>query len=293
MTGETVLREILRECADQIAANVEVVWMSDDAEGPHQLRVGLRRLRSILAMFADIVRCDELDRLDKESRWLAKEVGELRDLDVVRRVVVDREIERHPAESALASLASAIDTRAVARREALCLTLVAPRAQSLLHDLTQFIETRGWLLSMKLAQTTQLAMPVRDCAYRALEKRWRKVVRRGRRFRILGDEERHDLRKELKKLRYTVEFFADLYKTKRVKPMVRRLKKLQNIFGALNDAQMARTILESADLASPLNLQGQRAVGWVLGASQARAEVAWPDARKQWRKFKSTEPFWR
>ncbi len=146
---------------------------------------------------------------------------------------------------------------------------------------------------MSLMQRTQLAMPVRDFADAALERRWRKVRKRGRNFRTLTVEQRHELRKELKKLRYAIEFFSSLYKTKRVKPLLRRMKGLQEIFGALNDAQMARTILERPELAPQADSQAQRAVGWVIGASQARAEIAWRDARGQWRKFKASKPFWR
>ena len=44
--AEQAARDILRECLDQIATNVVVVRKLDDPEGPHQLRIGLRRLRS-------------------------------------------------------------------------------------------------------------------------------------------------------------------------------------------------------------------------------------------------------
>ena len=50
-SAETAARDVLRECFEQIAANAAVVQGHDDHEGPHQLRIGLRRLRSALTVF--------------------------------------------------------------------------------------------------------------------------------------------------------------------------------------------------------------------------------------------------
>ena len=49
---ETVARDVLRDCFAQISRNMVVVAASDMIEGPHQLRVGLRRLRTALAVFS-------------------------------------------------------------------------------------------------------------------------------------------------------------------------------------------------------------------------------------------------
>lgn len=293
MTVEAAVREILRECVDQIAVNVEVVRALDAPEGPHQLRIGLRRLRSMLSIFADVARSDELERLNDEARWLAQEVGRLRDLDVARNDIVGEEAAKHPDEASLLPLASALDRRANATRDALRATLAGPRVQALVLELIKFVETRGWLAAEELAQTARLAASVGDLANQSLERQWRRVGKRARKLAGLDIEQRHELRKALKKLRYAVEFFSSLHETKRVKPLVRRLKKLQDVFGALNDAEMIKGVLDQPEIAAPDDAGAQRAVGWVLGASQARAALGWADARTQWRKLKRTRPFWR
>jgi triphosphatase len=38
--------------------------------------------------------------------------------------------------------------------------------------------------------------------------------------------------------------------------------------------------------------QRQRAMGWVIGANQVRAEFGWNGAKGQWRKLKKSQPFW-
>ena len=81
--AEQATCDILRECLEQIAANKAVVQDLADPEGPHQLRVGLRRLRSAIAALSTVVDSPEMMRLGQEARWLGREVGKLRDIEVV------------------------------------------------------------------------------------------------------------------------------------------------------------------------------------------------------------------
>ena len=39
--------------------------------------------------------------------------------------------------------------------------------------------------------------------------------------------------------------------------------------------------------------QAQRAIGWVVGASQARAASGWSGAKGLWRKLEDTRLFWK
>jgi hypothetical protein len=59
--AEQATYDILHECLEQIAANKTVVQDLGDLEGPHQLRVGLRRLRSAIAALSIVVDSPEND----------------------------------------------------------------------------------------------------------------------------------------------------------------------------------------------------------------------------------------
>ena len=89
--------------------------------------------------------------------------------------------------------------------------LAQARVQAFLIDLARFVETRGWLVPQDFGQTERLAAPVSELASQALSERWKKVVKRARGLATLTVEQRHELRKEQKKLRYAVEFFSSLY----------------------------------------------------------------------------------
>lgn len=290
--AELAARDVLRECLDQIATNIHVIRELDDPEGPHQLRIGLRRLRSVFSVYAPVLESPEMERLGEEARWLGQEVGSLRDLDVVADEIVRREAGLHPDELGLGSLADVLSLQAAERRLQLRKVLVEARSQRFLLDLARFTETRGWLVPEDFDQTGRLAMPVAELAEQSLAKCWKKVGKRARKLEALDVEQRHELRKALKALRYAAEFFSPLYPAKRVGPFVKHLKKLQVVFGDLNDAATVRTML-SGTAVHDGDAAAHRAVGWMIGASQARAELRWAGAKALWRELERSRPFWK
>ncbi|UVC18282.1 CYTH and CHAD domain-containing protein [Mesorhizobium onobrychidis] len=291
--AEQAARDVLRECLDQVATNVVVIRELDDPEGPHQLRIGLRRLRSAFSVCASVLKSPEMTRLSMEARWLGQEVGRLRDIDVVANNIVRREAEAHADEPGLPPLADALSRQAGGLRDHLRKVLPDARVQAFLIDLARFVEARGWLVPQDFGQTERLAAPVAELASQALGKRWKKVGKRARGLETLTVEQRHELRKELKKLRYAVEFFSPLYPAKRVDPFLKRLKKLQTVFGDLNDAAAVRAMLTGAEAPGAGDPAAQRAIGWVIGASQARAEFGWAGAKTLWGSLDETRPFWK
>jgi inorganic triphosphatase YgiF len=292
-TAEQAARDIVRECFDQIAANVVAAQKLDDPEGPHQLRVALRRLRSAFSLFSPVLQSPELTRLGQEARWLGQEVGRLRDLDVVANDIVGREADGHPEEPALGLLSGALAQEAAERRRLLRECLCGTRVQALLIGLARFVETRGWLLAHDFGQTERLAAPVGELAEGALAKRWKKVGKRAHGLETLDADQRHELRKELKKLRYAVEFLSPLFPTKRVERFAKRLKRLQTVFGELNDAAAVKAMFAGNELRCVGDPDVQRGIGWVVGASQARADSGWARAKDLWRRLENTPLFWR
>jgi len=288
---EHAARDILLECLEQIAANMVAVEASDDPEGPHQLRVGLRRLRSAFRLFKGQLGGPTMAALNAEARWLGRETGQLRDLDVVlSEMLASEDDERDPGFTALRA---AVEARRAPVRARIVEVVRSARAQAFLIDLAEFVETRGWLVRDDHAQTARLAMPVETAAAAALEKRMHKASKLGKRIESLSVEERHELRKRLKKLRYGVEFFAPLFKAKKVKPFLKRLKKLQTMFGDLNDAAMAEALFTGPEAPGAADPAAQRAAGRVIGARLARAELFWERARALWSGLAETKPFWR
>lgn len=305
-------RAILLSCMDQIAGNRDAVLERDDPEGPHQLRVGLRRLRSALKVHQPLIDADERRALDAAARDLALSVGELRDLDVLVEEIVEpaMAVARLGPDTALlddAGLARRIEAERRAVRKALREQLAGPAVNALLFRLGALAHGAGWRQEEQDAgwrqngsdadaaeAKSEAEATVGPFAAEALEKRWKAAARLAARIDELSLEERHDLRKELKKLRYAVEFFRSAFPARKVKPFLARLKTLQDVFGYLNDVVMAGKLaglIAAGDRKPPV--ETALAAGFVLGWHEARAAHAFDNARALWDETRRARRFWR
>lgn len=285
-TAGAAAQAVMRECLDQIAANMLAVRHADDPAGPHQLRIGLRRLRAAMKLFRGCVKGGEADRLAEEARWLGRAVSKQRDLDVALVDVVRPEAVARPSLAGFPTLIAALESAAAAERARLIETLTSARAQGFLLDLAAFVETGPWL------ERSEGQTPLPVVAKAALDRAWRRTRKKARRIETLTVEERHTLRKSVKRLRYTAEFLAPLYKKKHVNFFVERLKNLQDLFGELSDAAMIEHLFEVADPPAGDDPAAQRAAGLVIGRRVERAERDWAEARARWKALDATRRFW-
>lgn len=297
-TAESALRAILRSCLAQIAANRDATLEVDDPEAVHQMRVGLRRLRSALKVHRDLLPIALREDLDERARLLATRLGQLRDLDVLVDEIIAPVLNQIPADVAAARLAAVVDARRKAVRKALRTELRAPEVNRLLFALGSLAEAETWPcdpMDADAAAALQeaLAMPARDHARRALEKRWKAVAHLGQRIDELTLEERHDMRKRLKKLRYAVEFFQPLFPAKQSAPFIATLKTLQDVFGYLNDVVMAAKLAPIAQEKRGEGAKLSLAAGFIMGWHEYRAESEWTRARALWDKSRQSRKFWR
>jgi CHAD domain-containing protein len=100
------------------------------------------------------------------------------------------------------------------------------------------------------------------------------------------------MRKALKTLRYTAEFFTSLYPEPRARRFVQQIRSLQEVFGYLTDVVAAERLTAICRDGCSDSAEAQRAAGYVLGWHNAQAVHAWPDAHKGWRKLARLQQFW-
>ncbi len=291
-TVETAARDVLRDCLGQIAANMVVAGESAAIEGPHQLRVGLRRLRTAFSVFAPTLGKAALAPLAATARELGRVVGDLRDADVLMSEVVAGAARLGLDLPARGALDAALESRRDRVRAEVRAALVAPEATAFLFDLGAFIEGRGWLVGSDFSQSARLAAPIGEVAPGILARRHKKAMKLGRKVRELDAAGLHELRKELKKLRYSVDMFASLYEGGRMRSYLRALKELQDSFGSMNDAVMASEKLTGPDAPAGADPAAQRAVGWTLGTLAVRVGDDRPKLFEHWDRLAEAKPFW-
>lgn len=296
MRVDDALAAVLENCLRHWSANEPAALDGSDPEGVHQMRVGLRRFRSALSVFGDLLPESALDWLQGEAKWALNALGPARDWDVFQSdLLAPLEADR-PGDPDLAALRAAARERQVRAYRDLREALSTPRYSRFLLRLGGWLEDRGWRgAELTRAQRAALDQPLITLADALLAKRHRQAMKRGKGFKTLPAEKRHELRIAVKKLRYTTEFFRDLYPAKHEKAYLAALRDLQESLGHLNDVAVAEGLLLNLTEASPPGSgarQLERAAGKVIGW-YARALLDFePEMRHTWKSFAATAPYW-
>ena len=286
------LGKIFRVCANQCAANQDAVLDRGDPEGVHQFRVALRRMRSALVVFKTVLPPEHTAWLNREASRLIDVLGPARDWDVFITETFATVRAARPDDETLERLSEASETeraRAYEQAEA----LRAPDYTEFLLRFGRWIETAGWRDG---ANPAVLDQPLARLGGRLLDKRHKRVLKRGRDFEQLSDADLHRLRISLKKLRYAGEFFAAQFPDGKPRPYIRTLRRLQDDLGQLNDAAVAERCLKElldaqreSDHLAALGVGAGQVIGW---HARAREETR-SQMTEDWHAFAATEPYWR
>ena len=275
---------ILRSAGKQIIHNRTVVLETDVPEGAHQLRVGLTRLRSAHRALKPLLDTPALHQLEDDARAIARAVGELRDADVLIEDIVAPVAGAVSDQHGFDTLHRALQAHRQVKQDSARRCLGGEQWSRLLLGLAL------WPAMLETDTSLQQQF-IEDYAKKALQKRWKKVAKCGRAIDKLDPEEKHKMRRSLKKLRYLTEFFAPLFRSKDVKPFVKQLKTLQDVFGYVNDVRMAEQLLT---IGAERDDGPDRAVaaGIILGRHEEKAAETWTHAQEEWRRLKSRCRFW-
>ncbi|MEZ5669395.1 MAG: CHAD domain-containing protein [Alphaproteobacteria bacterium] len=271
--------------AGQAVSNTPAILDGDDpVEGVHQMRVGLRRLRAALEVFAPHLAKPDSRRIRALLRPTLRLLGPVRDLDVFADETLPPVQAAFPGDRALAAFAR------------LTGKVRGSEARTLADHLADPAYTRAWLAVGRWLASAPVAAdgPATAFATRVLGRHARRVARAGRRIDDGPLEALHALRIELKHLRYAAEFFAALFDEKAVDRQLRAVKKTQDILGHLNDLAVADAAIAriEAGAAADSARETARGAGMVRGWLGAQQPARRADARKAYHAFAEVAPFW-
>lgn len=291
MSVEQAFLAIAGNCLEQVSGNQDGVAGGADVESVHQMRVGLRRLRSALGMFKSLLVLP--DALKSELDWLGGALGEARDWDVLAGNTL-AQLDGEAATDA-AALAAAAHAQARLKHVEAAQAVTSARCTACMLGLQRWLQARAWRDSCSVRQVRRLDVPVSPFAHATVRKDQRRLMKRGKRLLHASPQQRHQVRIAAKKTRYATEFFASLFAARTVQPYVGRLSALQDELGWLNDVQVADRLLQQlpdvqADQADQFAQDGLRLhAAFIRGYLAARAQAQGTDGRmhKAWRRFKA------
>jgi len=265
-TQRTALFALSGDIAAQWLGNEGGVLDRDDPEFVHQMRVALRRLRTLMRFFPRFADDQWQETFGVDLRWLASLLGTVRDWDVFSTESLPALIA---ADGGSADWNGTLDA---ARAQA---TAARIELRQALHSARYARLTLGWL---EWLSTLALPPAAGDDDAPSLRRHATKRVRRlfghlyaSPSLTSLDTAARHQVRIDAKRLRYALEFFASLASRRTRNETVKTLARVQSVLGEANDTMVAQHHLEQ--LAAPAYQ-----LGFVRGYGAALEQRAARDA---------------
>ena len=268
--GDALVTAVVAACLEQVVSCAsEVAGGSSDAEDIHQLRVGIRRLRTALR---------ELSSLTEgiDPGWKVPLIAVFRALGLHRdhghlARTVEPQIEGAggPAIPAPTLEADTPDPVAAVRAAAFQDSLLA---------LLAFAYREAGRDGPEHGRTKKRVR-------KSLAKLHAQVLRDGSGFAGLDEVRQHRVRRRVKRLRYLAEFAAPLFQSRMTRAFADSLKPLQDALGLFNDEMMALRVYRGLASVEP---RAWFAAGWL----SARREPHAMACQRAIRNFARTRPFW-
>jgi len=211
--------------------------------GVHQARVATRRLREAVPVLATGLRGSKAGKARKKIRKLTRALGAVRELDVTLHLVEELMQVQHLPRPALEELRRHVIQERDRRREVMLARLETVNTDKLerrLESVAEALDTstvEGWRQVLS-ARVRKRAARLGDAVLQAGQ--------------MYDPERLHAVRIAAKKLRYGLELAADS-EVKPAAPMVRRIKRVQDLLGRLHDLQVLEehiTLVQSSPAAS-------------------------------------------
>ena len=291
MSVSDAFKAVMWANLSHLQANERGMLEGRDPEYLHQMRVALRRLRSAVGVFAPLFPETEITPMRTELKWLAANLGPARDWDVFITETLPPIDAAFGARRGLRDLAKRCESLRRAANARARRAVRLPRYRHFVLSAAAWLAADDWVTRLDESARGALLSPVGDFAAAVLERRYDQVRKKGRKLDKLSSLELHRLRIAIKKFRYAADFFAGLFEAGTVRKALKRLSRLQNIQGAMNDAATVANLMAHG-FGGAAGRRVLEAKGILLGWSHGRAATLKRELKSAWKEFRSAEKFW-
>ncbi len=254
----------------------DIAVRRDLPDSVHQMRVAARRLRSTFSTYRSLLDADAVAPVREDLAWLARELGAVRDTEVIHALLVElgsalsEEEDRH---AALGAVDRWFERRMPAARASVMAALRTDRHDQLIEDLIACVG--------EPPVTDDAFRPVDEVLLPRVRRTWRRLATRVDGLDMAApDEQWHEVRILAKKARYAAEGLGPVM-GKTMLACAGALAKVTDLLGTHQDAHVARTVLRSLASGSETSTQEAFALGMM---SQHEAERQ-RDFRKEFRRL--------
>ncbi len=288
-TVEQAFAKILRKDMALVQQWEPIALAGKDTEGVHQMRVGLRRMRSALTLFRPAIPRKITTPLAKEMRWAAHQLDHARDLDVyIEENFLKNGGKQRRGEKQMLKIASQDREKTYQQVRDF---ITGKRFTAFERQVSYWLEAKDWRSQLANKQRNTLKGRITPFAAQVLEQHRAQVLEDGKDIRRLDADALHQLRIDCKKLRYATEFFDPLY-GKSMIAFTQHLKGLQDMLGTLHDSAVMKGLQKNL-LKGHKNPNMKYFTGKLEGQRSKDAKKLIATLEQRWKTFSKTKPPWR
>ena len=279
-TGADIAVAVLQSCVNQILPNASELAAPSTSPDPiqpehiHQLRVGIRRLRTALRELEGLTDAFDVG-WEPALVQVFRQLGQHRDHGHLERDLQPKLLAAGGPTVSFGQSGNDIPDPAVSVR--------TPAFQDVLLGLIGFVHRSAPQVAGNDAVTHNT---VKKVLRSRLKKLRSQALKQGEKFTELNDTDQHRVRKRLKRLRYLSEFSAPFFKAGKVNAFIDALKPAQDALGLYNDELMALQAYRSLAIDDPRAWFG---VGWLAARRMPNAKHCLQEIEA----FASAQAFWK
>ncbi len=278
---DEAISALLGDCLAQFTANWPAFLAGDAVNAVHQMRVAMRRLRALLGMFQRSFPCADFVGFRDDAKRIATAMGDARNFDVFLALLRDGPMKAFPEEAGFAGIAEECEALREAGYARIRALLESPETTRFVLSLQGFIARHGWRNALAPESLAHLTAPARAFGAGHIARLHQKILKRGRKNLALNAHDRHELRIDLKKLRYAADAFGPLFDAgKQMRAYTRNAARLQDALGAFNDLVTAHALV------GQLRTAQTRAAGIVIGWCGRAAVTDDALLLESWKRFR-------
>lgn len=281
VNSQQIMKAVLQSCLNQVLANAsEIANGSQNTTHIHQLRVGIRRLRTALSEFKMLVN-------GIKPAWEAHLTKAFRVLGQHR----DAEFLTLNLQAQITAAGGPSIDSSLTNTENLDIgeTIRTPVFQDTLLSLIAYVHGEKLNAHAKASAKEFADEAAKHLIANRLNKRFNTIAKQSKKFITLNETQQHSLRKQFKSLRYLAEFSASLFHKRQAKNFIEALKPVQDALGFYNDELMA---LKAYHKMASNNKQAMFAIGWLTGRRLPNAQICQNEINVFIKKYSNKVLFW-
>jgi CHAD domain-containing protein len=288
---QALLAEVLRVRFEEVIKYRDAALDPSRIDGVHDMRVAIRRLRSVIRDFAEITDKFPLKNLRKRLKRLADSLGAVRDPDVF--IATLEKLSEHARDEEIRTGIESIMSDYRARR----LSALGELKKELSADRVADLESRfdvvlGETLRQRgLYQVGRIETAAEDI----ISKCRKEFLEQGEAIYYPHSMQRlHRMRIAGKHLRYALELFIDVLGPE-AEPLAEETRKMQGYLGDVHDCDIWTTQLRERSLNGKNKKQNgngeRKAAIWLMSEFQRRRTKAYRKGLALWTKW-DADSFW-